>query len=184
MGTSVKIVSNPYAKSVEFFHMDGGWQPINPITDPSSPLLNSDLVKGFFPFKAKEIVNGIVDEFHVAGHGLVVVFEGSDDEYEELQAVCDDEEYANFLTLERSDRRLPNARDVLPEIIEIFHGIRPLIDEIVMEKEKVAHELKKFYDVSSDLIPLCVLGNCSAGKSTFINALIGYELLPNDKLLS
>ena len=179
MSTSVKIVSNPYAKTVEFFRMDGGWQPINPITDPSSPLLNSDLVRGFFPFKAKEIVDGIVGEFHASGQDLTVVFEGSDDEYEELQAVCDDAEYQSFLALERSDRRLPNARDVLPEIVEIFHGIRPLIDESVMEKEKVAHELAKFYDVSSDLIPLCVLGNYSAGKSTFINALIGYELLPN-----
>lgn len=179
MSISVKIVSNPYAKTVEFYRMDGGWQPINPITDPSSPLLNSDLVKGFFPFKAKEIVNRIVGEFHVSGQNLAIMFEGSDDEYEELQAVCDDAEYQGFLALERSDRRLPNARDVLPEIVEIFRGIRPLIDECVMEKEKVTHELEKFYDVSSDLIPLCVLGNCSAGKSTFINALIGFELLPN-----
>lgn len=179
MGTSVKIVSNPYAQIVEFFYMDDDWQPINPNTYPSSTLLNKELTQGFFPFKAKEIVERIVKEFRAGASGLTIVFEGSDDEYEELQAVCDDDEYADFLVLERSDRRLPNARDILPEIVEVFHGIRPLIDESVMEKEKVAHELEKFYDVSSDLIPLCVLGNYSAGKSTFINALIGYELLPN-----
>lgn len=29
------------------------------------------------------------------------------------------------------------------------------------------------------MVPICVLGNYSAGKSTFINALIGSEILPN-----
>ena len=179
MSTTVKIVSNPYTKTVSFFLKGDVWRPITSITDPNSRLLSKDLVGGFFPFKAKEIVNGIVDEFRPEGQGLTIVFEGSDDEYEELQSVCDDAEYAGFLTLERSDKRLPNARDVLPDIIRVFQDIRPLVDESVMEKEKVSRELKKFYDVSSDLIPLCVLGNYSAGKSTFINALIGHELLPN-----
>ena len=32
---------------------------------------------------------------------------------------------------------------------------------------------------SEGVIPICVFGNYSAGKSTFINALIGREVLPS-----
>ena len=32
--------------------------------------------------------------------------------------------------------------------------------------------------LQGDTVPICVLGTYSAGKSTFINALIGQELLP------
>ena len=51
--------------------------------------------------------------------------------------------------------------------------------ESVSDKEKIRRELEKFSDASNDVIPICVIGNYSSGKSTFINALIGYELLPS-----
>lgn len=38
--------------------------------------------------------------------------------------------------------------------------------------------IQKFQDATKPQIPLLVLGNYSAGKSTFINSLVGYELLP------
>lgn len=175
----VKIVSNPYSKTVEFFHWNNGWNPVDALTEPNSKLLSKDLASGFFPFKAKDIVERIISEYGAKNTAITLVFEGSEDEFEELAAVCKSDALKNSVTLERGDRHLANARDVLPEIIEIFKVVRPLVDESVMEREKIAKELEKFYDVSSDLIPLCVLGNYSAGKSTFINALIGHELLPS-----
>jgi len=39
--------------------------------------------------------------------------------------------------------------------------------------------MKRFADTSNDVIPICILGNYSAGKSSFINALIGNEILPS-----
>ncbi len=49
----------------------------------------------------------------------------------------------------------------------------------------ISRERRQFADVSKDIIPICVLGNYSCGKSTFINALIGYEVLPSgDKPLT
>lgn len=175
----LKIVSNPYLKSLEFFCWDDEWSKIDYGSNPNSKLLGKNLTEGFFPFKAKEVVDRLDSEY-CGKHGLIsVVFEGSDDEYEELIAVCDAEEYADRIKLERGPKKLSNARDVFPEIIDVFKSIRPLIDASVLEKEKIKRELAKFYDVSSDLIPLCVLGTYSAGKSTFINALIGHEILPS-----
>lgn len=39
--------------------------------------------------------------------------------------------------------------------------------------------MNKVSDALKDIIPICVFGNYSAGKSTFINALIGGEVLPS-----
>ena len=174
----IKIMSDPYARSITFQRWDEGWVPITYETNPNSRLLSDDLVRGFFPFKAKRIVDIIVDEYQVGDTPVSLVFEGADDEYNELAAVCSAEGYCDKVVIDRGERSLPNARDVLPAIVEVFRGVRPLVDECVLEKERVAANLEKFYDVSSDVIPICVLGNYSAGKSTFINALIGCELLP------
>ena len=61
----------------------------------------------------------------------------------------------------------------------MFKEIKPLVDNSVSQRKIVAEKIDRFTDVSSDIIPLCVLGNYSAGKSTFINALVGMEILPN-----
>lgn len=53
----VKIVSNPYSKTIEFAHWDNGWTPVDTFTEPNSKLLNKALVSGFFPFKAKDIIS-------------------------------------------------------------------------------------------------------------------------------
>lgn len=176
--TTIKIVSNPYTKSVEFWAWNGDWMQVSQSSDPDSDLLRKEFREGFFPFKAKSIVDAIDEEYGLK-RPLTIVFEGTDDEFEELDAVCSLEEYGGRLTAERAVRTLPNARDVLPDIMRLFNGIRPLVDESVMDRQRVAADLEKFYDASTDLIPLCILGNYSAGKSTFINALIGYELLPS-----
>lgn len=173
--TKIKIVSNPYKEQVEFLKFDGtDWTAIN----PNSRLLNEKLVGGFFSFKAEEIVRTILKEFGGAER-IRLVFEGSDDEWRELEAICGNDAYSDKITAERAERRLSNARDILPEIIEVFKEVKPLVDNSVSEHSKVSSHIDKFTDVSSDIIPLCVLGNYSAGKSTFINALIGMEILPN-----
>ena len=44
---------------------------------------------------------------------------------------------------------------------------------------EIIKTIKQFEDTVSTKIPLCVIGTYSAGKSTFINALIGREILPS-----
>ena len=176
--TRVRIVSDPYNQCTREYIWDEGWAKIDSSYDSESGLINEELVKGFFPFKAKRIIDLIIEEFGSDGNATTIVFEGSDDEYDELQAICR-VSASGGVTLKRSERTLPNARDVLPSIREIFNGIRPLMDDSILEKGDVASDMEKFYDASADLIPICVLGNYSAGKSTFVNALIGQELLPS-----
>ena len=159
----IKIVSNPYQETVRFFRWDNGWQEITTSTNPNSALHSTKIVNGFFPFKAEEIIDILAKEFG-GGDIIELHFEGADDEWQELLAICTEGPRANTYEAIRDERYLSNARDVLPEIVEVFREIQGLIDEAVSERTKVSEQIRKFTDVSSDIIPLCVLGSYSAGK--------------------
>lgn len=177
----VKIVSNPYQKQTVFQVWEkatGQWRDINHTSSANSALLREALRTGFFPFKVKQIVDIILTEYYAAPEKLEIEFEGTDDEYRELLSVCEDERYAGKVSISKSSKYLENARDILPDVIDVFKELNPLVSESVADKSKIKRELDKFSDASNDVIPICVIGNYSSGKSTFINALIGYELLP------
>jgi len=179
--TKIKIVSNPYQKATIFQSWDdskGQWMDIDSDNNTNSRLLSEELRIGFFPFKVKRIVDIITTEYASDSEKVEIVFEGTDDEYRELESICNDAVYQNNVLSSKSSLYLENARDILPDIIAVFKNLRPLVADSVSE-EKIKRELEKFSDASNDTIPICVIGNYSSGKSTFINALIGYELLPS-----
>lgn len=178
---TVKIISNPYKKEVRFERLSDDaseWIPIDLANNPNSKLLREKETRGFFPFYVKDIVQEIVEEYAVPEEPVTLVFEGSADEYEELEAVCASGQFEAEIITKRSVIGLANARDILPEVKALFQKMSSLINQSVSQ-EKVQHDLVRFSDASSDVVPICVLGNYSTGKSTFINALIGSELLPS-----
>ena len=93
--------------------------------------------------------------------------------------ICNDSEVRDKVHLFRSNRVLENARDILDHAKEIFDTVQPIIKNIVKDDEDITKGLFKVSDALKDIIPICIFGNYSAGKSTFINALIGYEILPS-----
>lgn len=179
----VKIISNPYLREISFQRWEESndqWAVIDMSTDPDGKLQKDSIRTGFFPFIVKDILDILIDEYGDAEGSIEIVFEGTADEYKELEYVCNEDEYKNTVQISRSPYYLENARDILPEIREIYKKIDPLIKQsVVNEQEKIEREIVKFVDASGDLIPICIMGNYSTGKSTFINALIGFEMLPS-----
>ena len=178
---TVKIRSNPYKKEVSFFSLNENneWYDIKDDNrDGKLREMSSD--KMFLPFRIKEIIDIISNEYYVPGGDKVkVIFEGTEDEYEEVLAVCSDEDIADKVILERSAELLDDARDILKNIKEIFFNVNPILAGIIGEDSIVKSNLNKVVDALDDIIPICVFGNYSAGKSTFINALIGNDILPS-----
>jgi len=177
----IKIVSNPYNQEITYYEKNSENEEWELITNENSNLLSKNLVKGFFPFYVKKIVDEIIGEYQNKQDEeskIVIEFEGTDDEFDELLAVVCDDKYNDKVSIRRSDKRLANARDILPDITSVFKNyLSPIISESI-SGEKIEIELNKFSDASNDVIPICVVGNYSSGKSTFINSLIGKEILP------
>jgi len=178
----IKVVSNPYEKTVTFSRYDlssESWITINSENNSNSKLVSAVFQRGFFPFKVYDILKEIENEYSVPDEKLELIFEGPNDEKQQLEEALKDERFSNII-LSSSTSYLENARDVLPEINRIFRNLEPLIIKNIGESNKeIEAQLKRFSDASGDTVPICVLGTYSAGKSTFINALIGQELLPS-----
>ena len=178
----IKVVSNPYEKTVTFSRYDlssDNWVAINSENNSNSKLVSAVFQRGFFPFKVYDILKEIENEYSIPDEKLELTFEGPNDEKQQLEEALKDERFSNII-LSSSTSYLENARDVLPEINRIFRNLEPLIIKNIGESNKeIEAQLKRFSDASGDTVPICVLGTYSAGKSTFINALIGQELLPS-----
>ena len=178
----IKVVSNPYEKTVTFSRYDlssESWITINSENNSNSKLVSAVFQRGFFPFKVYDILKEIENEYSVPDEKLELIFEGPNDEKQQLEEALKDECFSKII-LSSSTSYLENARDVLPEINRIFRNLEPLIIKNIGESNKeIETQLKRFSDASGDTVPICVLGTYSAGKSTFINALIGQELLPS-----
>lgn len=178
--TKVKIVSNPYCKEISYQRWNGeNWVKVVPENNESSKLIGEEYTTGFFPFKVKKIVNEIIHAYHAGNEPIDLTFEGTDDDYNELAKVCESDEYRNKIVCHQSAYYLNNARDIVHEVSAIFGGLKELIEGSVDDKSKVQADLDRYSEAASDMIPICVFGNVSSGKSSFINALIGNEILPS-----
>ena len=179
--TQIKIKSNPYNREISYQTLDGetgNWIDIKR-SDERSRLRERESERSFLPFKIKEILSIIVKEYYVGREKVQLIFEGTQDEYVEIASVCESDEFKEKIDLMRSNRILKNARFIKEKIKETFETVNPVIKQIMQDDEEVIKEINKVSKALDDVIPLCVFGNYSAGKSTFINALIGVEILPS-----
>ena len=180
--SKVKMICNPYKKENLFQTYDDetqAWININYENNPNSKLLSDPLHKGFFPFIADKAVNEIINEYGIDNEPIELYFEGTQDDFHELQQVCSLLDNKQEIILYQEETYLNDANVVLSEIIQVFTSLRPIISDSESHQEEIEYYLNQFLDITNDIVPLCVMGNYSAGKSTFINALIGNEILPS-----
>lgn len=177
----LKIISNPYKKKIKYQQWNNdnsSWMDIGLAGHKASKLLSKDLTEGFFPFKAKQIVSQIIEDYQIDGEIIELYFEGSADEFNELESVCKVSGIDAVIKPYCAGFYLENARDILPKVKKLFQEMSPLIAQST-DYERIERDSRRFKEASNDEVPVCVMGNYSSGKSTFINALIGSEILPN-----
>lgn len=177
----IKIVSNPYNREILYSSYNetlNDWEDISN-NNPNSRLREDETGRSFLPFKIKEIIDIIIDEYYTGSEKVEVVFEGTLDEYAEVESVCNEKGVSEKVSLSKTGTILENARFILKDTKEIFEAVHPVIEKIVRDDSRIVKDLNKVSDAVNDVIPICVFGNYSAGKSTFINALIGFEVLPS-----
>ncbi len=199
---TIQISSDPYKRKITYDRVDGDQHVAIDSSNPDTPeklkLLSVDYSSCFFPFKAYEIANLIWHTYSTNSTPVCICFRGTTEEYRELCAVCDilnkenseqpPESQLPPLTYEQANEYLANAGDILPEVTGYFKSIKDIIAHNITasdSKKLIEQQQEKFDDVSKKEIPVCVIGNYSSGKSTFINAILGCEVLPSgDKPLT
>ena len=177
MGTTLQITCNPYTKKIIYKQKSGDkWDSLA----SQNPLLKYDGKE--FSYIATEIVKAIYDLDYKH-----VIFEGSDDDYEELEYAAKtvkkldkDLEPKAMLICERSQKHFKKAGEALKSIeVEFDDLIEILSKKYNGYNEDIKKEIVKFKETVSNEIPIVIMGTYSTGKSAFINALIGFEALPS-----
>lgn len=180
--TQIKIISNPYKQEIKyetFVEHSSQWVDVG-IHSPNGKLREEYARKCFLPFNVKEILDVIVDEYYLEGKDPVnIVFEGTREEFEILLNIAQQKTFEHKVLVSRSNRSLDEGKLILNDTKEIFVDIKPVIEEVTKDEDEISVNMAKVSDALDDIIPICVFGNYSAGKSTFINALIGREVLPS-----
>lgn len=177
---TIKISSDPYKREIKYHCYKEAlseWEEIQK-SNSDSKLREDESEKSFLPFRIKEIVDIIVNEYYVGTDMVNIIFDGTQEEYVELEKICNMPEVADKIMLSKGNMILENAKLILNDTKEIFKTVQPVIEKTVRDDD-VRRDLNKVADALDDIIPICVFGNYSAGKSTFINSLIGHEILPS-----
>lgn len=180
--TKIKIINNPYMQDIQYLTYNENsdkWIDVG-LNSPSIKLREENAHNCFLPFNAKEIIEIIINEYYLSGKDPVgIVFEGTKEEYNELSKIARADEFKDKVVLTLSNQVLNGGEFVLKDTKEIFTYVKPIIEKVSKDELSITKNLAKVADALDDIVPICVFGNCSSGKSTFINALIGCEILPS-----
>lgn len=177
MSMTLQIICNPYTKKITYKDKAGDkWENL----DSENQLLKYNGQE--FSYIATEVVREIYNQDYER-----VVFEGSDDDYEELEYAAKSVrkldkklEDKQLLICERSSKKFKKASEALLAIETEFNGLLDILNrKYDKQSDTISKEIEKFSDTVTDEIPIVVMGTYSSGKSAFINALIGLEVLPS-----
>ena len=174
---TLQIVCNPYTKKITYKDKAGDkWENL----DSENQLLKYNGQE--FSYIATEVVKEIYNQDYEH-----IIFEGSDDDYEELEYAAESVrklekklEGKKLLTCERSSKKFKKASDALAAIETEFKDLLDILNrKYDRQSDTISKEIEKFSDTVTDEIPIVIMGTYSSGKSAFINALIGLEVLPS-----
>ena len=178
----IRIKYDPYWQQLEYSWRNAEnseWEPLN----DRSKLRNGDkyekgslqsILPGMLPIIDEQYNYGKNDPLHI-------VFCGTDEDFDDFQYAFSayysaDSTSKTKPVLKRDEEyEYPSADSTIQKLEEIFSSLEQTFNG---QDKEIQEPIKKYREASSPVQPVCVIGTYSAGKSTFINALIGEELLP------
>ncbi len=186
----IKIEYDPYRNQIGFnVSLDAGniWQDLA----DTSELLKYQNQECVFSNCVEDIVSYINQYQNSNAEGLCIQFIGTDEDFSILKSVADKENQKTTkkgkIQVDRvgvyksADEAIAIIRNAYERIATEFDDYLP--DKIPFDADDEARAIgttiNLFTDTVSKDIPICVIGTYSVGKSAFINAIIGAEILPS-----
>ena len=173
----MRIICDPFKKEIEYQWYDSNTEDYVEFDPENSKLASEELVYATIQNRAYEIVNIINRECNVGNVGLEIVFIGTQDDYDDFCAVINNYYQDANIKCVRDSHFFYTASDVMPMIKQKFSEVKETLEKYT-EKE-IEKLICKYEDTVKPSISLCMMGLYSAGKSAFINSIIGAEVLPS-----
>ena len=172
----VKIVCNPYIQKIEYYRWDlenNNWTGFS----CESPFSTREFTEAVLWNKAYEIIDNMNTYYNTGNVGLDIIFEGTSDDFNFLNNVIDRYWINSNITIIKSNIYLRSAEEVKKKIEDIFNDMKTIFNKY--PDNDISKLINQYTETVTTTIPICVMGLYSAGKSAFINSLIGVELLPS-----
>lgn len=174
----MRIICNPFKKEIEYRWYDYNLNDFDEFNSENSKLASAELVNATIQNRAYEIIEVINSECNVGNVGLEIIFIGTSSDYEDFCRVIDTHYNECNIKCIRDTNYYNSANEVMPQIKKRFANVRAALDEYT--EDTIAKLIYKYNDAVKPSISLCIIGLYSAGKSAFINSIIGAEILPSD----
>lgn len=173
----MRIICDPFKKEIEYQWYDSNIEDYVEFDPENSKLASEEFVYATIQNRAYEIVNIIKRECNVGNVGLEIVFIGTQDDYDDFCAVINNYYQDANIECVRDSHFFNTAGDVMPMIKQKFSEVKETLEEYT--EDEIARLVYKYNDAVKPSISLCMMGLYSAGKSAFINSIIGAEVLPS-----
>lgn len=180
----IRIQCNPYTKEIKYYWKnDGGsklWSDLS--ESKSSPFARSKTsYKGFaeatVAHKVYEILSVINTQYNKSNSGIEIIVDGTKDDVEEFDNVIKTSFADSGMVCSAGDLYMLSAKEVMPQIEGIYSSLAGILKD--HSDDEIGGLIARYSDTVKPDIALCVMGLYSSGKSSFINSLIGKEILPS-----
>lgn len=170
----IKIIYNPYAKKAAYKRWSNGmWSDLGNSSPLSEERYQDDIT---LQNCGIDIVNQILNGYDDGTIGVDLVFEGTDSDYEDFRSILSLYFSEYKISCTRDEKQLISADQAAQKIESIFEGMEQTFKKYPNDALKA--QIDRYKDTVKSTVTICILGTYSAGKSAFINALIGEEVLP------
>ena len=191
MKKATKVIYNPFENTVDIMITTDAANPEWENLASNSELLTytNSAMKVLFTNIAEDVVTVINEKQNSSEEGLVILFYGPDSDYRILEemVVRENREHpekgelscehlGEYYSADDSIRIVKNAYS---KISDEFIDYLPNNAKYENSDYSIGNMIVRFNEIISNEIPICIIGNYSVGKSAFINALIGSEILPS-----
>ena len=174
MNNQVKIIYNPYQKTIRYRYRSAPNQAWGDLYRGSELFSELKYQQGSLQNYAEEIIDYILKDCCTDGRGVDLFFSGTDADWEDLKEIVRRMDVKQQICCCDGGGRMISSEAALEKIDEIFKGLA----EDFADDPEIKADLDKYLAASRSGVVLVVAGAYSTGKSSFINALIGEELLP------
>lgn len=186
MGTAnqFRIEYNPYLQTIKYglkLSSASTWQPL---ATESLLIDNEKYQHAALLNVLDEIIPIIHRDYNFDSMGLEIVFCGTEDDFEDLREalkrfyISKIDNKPQMRCVKLIDEWYSAADEIIPDVEIIFAGLEATF--LQQDELSLKQLLDNYQEAVSPVVPVCVMGTYSAGKSAFINALIGHEILPSD----
>lgn len=178
IANKMKIISNPFKKEIEYQWFDPNIEEYSGFDPEYSRLARGELINTTIQNRAYEIIDVVNRECNVGNVGLDIIFIGTDSDYEDLCRVINTYYCDCNINCIKDGLYYNTASFVMPKIKDKFSIVKDTFDEYT--EDEIRDLIYKYNNTVKPSISLCFMGLYSAGKSAFINSIIGMEILPSD----